>query len=224
MSWSPDGQTLSLIEVNPETGFDLWVMSVKDHNPTPFLGTRFNESVPRFSPDGHWLTYLSNESGRNEIYVRPFPGPGAKVQISIDGGTEPCWNPNGRELFYRNGDKMMAVGITLQPTLTAGKPRVLFERPLLLSPATTPNYDVSHDGQRFLMVKAAGAAETAPAQINVVFNWFEELRRVAPGWKKLDPRGRSILRNDQTLNSLNESEGRNGEFVTSPSLEQLTSG
>jgi len=183
MSWSPDGQTLSLIEVNPETGFDLWVMSMKDRKPALFLGTRFNESVPRFSPDGHWLTYISNESGRNEIYVRPFPGPGAKLQISIDGGTEPCWNPTGRELFYRNGDKMMAVNIGLQPTLTAGKPHVLFERQFLLSPATTPNYDVSHDGQRFLMVKAAGAGETAPAQINVVFNWFEELKRVVPAGK-----------------------------------------
>ena len=183
MSWSPDGQTLSLIEVNPETGFDLWVMSMKDHSPTLFLGTRFNESVPRFSPDGHWLTYISNESGRNEIYVRPFPGPGAKLQISIDGGIEPCWNPNGRELFYRNGDKMMAVDIALQPTLTASKPRVLFERQFLLSPATTPNYDVSHDGQRFLMVKAAGTGETAPAQINVVFNWFEELKSAVPTGK-----------------------------------------
>jgi Tol biopolymer transport system component len=180
MSWSPDGLTLSLIEVNPETGFDLWVMSVQDHKPTLFLGTRFNESVPRFSPDGHWLTYISNEFGRNEIYARPFPGPGAKLQISIDGGTEPCWSPNGRELFYRNGNKMMVVDIALQQTLTAGKPRVLFEGQFLFSPATTPNYDVSHDGQRFLMVKGAGAGETAPAQINVVFNWLEELKHVVP--------------------------------------------
>jgi hypothetical protein len=75
---------------------------------------------------------------------------------------------------------MMVVDIALQPTLTAGKPRVLFEGQFLLSPATTPNYDVSHDGQRFLMVKGAGAGETAPAQINVVFNWLEELKHVVP--------------------------------------------
>jgi hypothetical protein len=85
-------------------------------------------------------------------------------------------------LFYRNGDKMMAVDISLKPTLRAGKPHMLFERQFLLSPATTPNYDVSQDGGRFLMVKAAGASETAPTQINVVFNWFEELKRVVPSY------------------------------------------
>ena len=184
MSWSPDGQTLAFIEVNPETGFDLWVMSVKDRKPQLFLRTPFNESVPRFSPDGHWMAYLSNESGRNEIYVRPFPGPGAKLQISVDGGTEPAWNPTGRELFFRDGDKMMVVEIALQPTLTASKPRVLFEGQFLASPATKPNYDVSRDGQRFLMVKAGAAGEAAPTQINVVFNWFEELKRLVPAVKK----------------------------------------
>jgi len=182
MSWSPDGKTLAFIEVNPESGFDLWVMPLQDRKPKLFLRTPFNESVARFSPDGHWLAYMSNESGRNEIYMQPYPGPGAKLQISIDGGTEPTWNPSGREMFFRDGNKMIAVDVTLQPTLVAGKPHVLFEGQFLSSPATTPNYDVSRDGQRFIMVKAAGAAE-APNQINVVFNWVEELKRLVPPGK-----------------------------------------
>jgi serine/threonine-protein kinase len=183
MSWSPDGQTLAFIEVNPDTGFDLWVMSVQERKPKLFLRTPFNESVPRFSPDGHWLAYMSDESGRNEIYVQPYPGPGAKLQISIDGGTEPTWNPSGRELFFRNGDKMMVADIVLQPSLTASKPRLLFEGQFLPSPATTPNYDVSRDGQRFLMVKADAASEAA-TQINVIFNWFETLKQAVPSEKK----------------------------------------
>jgi serine/threonine-protein kinase len=169
--------------VNPDTGFDLWVMSVQERKPKLFLRTPFNESVPRFSPDGHWLAYMSDESGRNEIYVQPYPGPGAKLQISIDGGTEPTWNPSGRELFFRNGDKMMVADIVLQPSLTASKPRLLFEGQFLPSPATTPNYDVSRDGQRFLMVKADAASEAA-TQINVIFNWFETLKQAVPSEKK----------------------------------------
>ncbi len=184
MSWSPDGQLLAFVEVNPTTGYDIWVLRLSDRKAQPFLRTPFNESVPRFSPDGRWLAYISNESGRYEIYVQPYPGPGGKWQISTEGGTEPIWNPNGRELFYRSGDKMMAVDIATQPSFTAGKPRVLFEGRYELSPATTPNYDVSPDGQRFLMLKPAEASEAAPTQINVVLNWFEELKRRVPTGKK----------------------------------------
>jgi serine/threonine-protein kinase len=140
--------------------------------------------VPRFSPDGRWLAYVSNESGRYEIYVQPYPGPGGKWQISTEGGTEPAWNYNGRELFYRCGNKMMAADIATQPSFAAGKPRMLFEGPYERSPATSPNYDVSPDGQRFLMLKSAETGESAPTQINVVLNWFEELKRRVPAEKK----------------------------------------
>jgi len=150
----------------------------------PFLRTPFNESVPRFSPDGRWLAYISNESGRYEIYAQPYPGPGGKWLISTDGGTEPVWNPNGRELFYRSGDKMMAVDITTQPGFAAGKPRMLFGGLYLPTPATLPNYDVSPDGQRFLMLKPIEQAQAAPTQINVVLNWFEELKQKVPAGKK----------------------------------------
>jgi len=184
-SWSPDGQLLAFWEVNAATGWDIWVLRLKDHKGEPFLRTPFNESVPSFSPDGRWLAYISDESGHFEVYVQPYPGPGGKRQISTDVGTEPVWNPNGRELFYRSGDnKMMAVDIATQPGFTAGKPRMLFEGPYLPTPATFPNYDVSPDGQRLLMLKPIEQAQAAPTQINVVLNWFEELKQKVPAGKK----------------------------------------
>jgi dipeptidyl aminopeptidase/acylaminoacyl peptidase len=183
-SWSPDGQLLAFTELNPTTGWDIWVVRLGDHKTQPFLRTPFTEGGPRFSPDGRWLAYVSNESGRNEIYVQPYPGPGGKRQISTEGGAEPVWNRNGRELFYRNGDKMMAVDIATQPSFAAGKPRMLFEGPYLPTAATIQNYDVSPDGQRFLMLKPSESAESSPKQINVVLNWFEELKQKVPTGKK----------------------------------------
>jgi serine/threonine-protein kinase len=184
ISWSPDGQLLAFIEANPTTQRDIWVLRMGDRKAQPFLQTPFDESVPLFSPDGRWLAYISNESGRYEIYVQPYPGPGGKSQISTDGGTEPAWNPNGRELFYRSGDKMMAVDIATQPSFAAGKPRMLFEGQYVRTPATATNYDVSPDGQRFLMLKPSDQALAVPTQINVVLNWFEELKRRAPSGTK----------------------------------------
>jgi Tol biopolymer transport system component len=183
MSWSSDGQLLAFVEIDPTTGYDIWVLRLSDRKAQPFLRTRFNESVPRFSPDGRWLAYISNESGRWEIYVQSYPGPGGKWQISTEGGTEPVWNRNGRELFYRSGGKMMAVDIVSQPGFSGGKPRVLFEGRYTPAPGTTPNYDVSPDGQRFLMIKPSEASEAAPTQIQVVLNWFEELKRRVPAGK-----------------------------------------
>ena len=183
-SWSPDGRFLAFIEISPTTGYDIWVLRLSDRKAQPFLQTQFNETVPRFSPDGRWLAYVSDESGRYEVYVRPFPGPGGKWPISTEGGTEPVWNPKGRELFYRSGDKMMAVDIATQPSFSAGKPKVLFEGHYQPTPLTLPNYDVSPDGQRFLMLKPIEAGEGAPTQINVVLNWFEELKRRVPTGKK----------------------------------------
>jgi eukaryotic-like serine/threonine-protein kinase len=182
-SWSPDGQLLAFIENNPTTGNDIWVLRMGDRKAQPFLVTPFNEGAPSFSSDGRWLAYVSNESGRPEIYVQPYPGPGGKWQISTEGGTEPVWSRNGRELFYRSGDKMMAVDITTQPGFYAGKPRMLFEGQYVPSPFTAPTYDVAPDGQRFLMLKANEQAQ-APAQINVVLNWFEELKQKVPPGKK----------------------------------------
>jgi serine/threonine-protein kinase len=182
MSWSSDGRLLAFIEVNPTTGSDIWVLRMNDRKAQSFIKSQFSEGAPAFSPDGRWLTYISDESGRYEIYVQPYPGPGGKWQISTDGGTEPKWNPNGRELFYRNGDKMMVVDITTQPGFAAGKPRMLFEGRYERSPVQSHNYDVSSDGQRFLMLKPTEQAATT--QINVVLNWFEELKQRVPTGKK----------------------------------------
>ena len=101
-SWSPDGQLLAVNEVTPTTGQDIWLLRLGDRKAQPFLRTPFNEGAPHFSPNGRWLAYASNDSGRYEIYVQPYPGPGGKWQISTEGGNEPVWNPNGRELFYRS--------------------------------------------------------------------------------------------------------------------------
>jgi eukaryotic-like serine/threonine-protein kinase len=194
-SWSPDGQVLAFTEDDPTTGWDIWVLRLEGdpsaplragRKPQPFLQTPANEGAPMFTPDGHWLAYQSDESGRYEVYVRPFPGPGAKSQISTEGGTEPMWARNGREFFYRNGEKMMVVSIETRPTFAASKPKQLFEGHYENSSFTfsfVPNYDVSPDGQRFLMIKAS-EQESVPMQVNVVLNWFEELERRVPTGKK----------------------------------------
>jgi serine/threonine-protein kinase len=176
-SFSPDGQLLAFPEISPATGYDINILRLTDRIVRPFLRTAFAEAAPAFSPDGHWLAYVSDESGGLDIYIRPYPGPGGKRQVSIDGGVEPVWNRNGRELFYRSGNKMMAVAITTEPVFTAGKPQVLFEGHYVSAPGTLPAYDVSSDGQRFLMLKAI---EQPSNQVNIVLNWFEELKGRVP--------------------------------------------
>jgi Tol biopolymer transport system component len=183
-SWSPDGQLLAFDEINPTTGTDIWVLRIGDYKARRFLTERFNESAPRFSPDGRWLAYVSDESGRYETYVQSYPGPGGKRQITTEGGTEPVWNRNGRELFYRSGNKMMAVDVTTQPSFTTGKSRILFEGSHLPTPGAFPNYDVSPDGQRFLMLKPTQPVQATPTQINVVLNWSEELKQRVPATAK----------------------------------------
>jgi len=172
-SFSPDGQWLAFVEFDPTTQRDIWVLRLSDRNLQPFLRTRFNEGNPTFSPDGHWLAYRSDESGRFEIYVQAFPGPGGKYQISTEGGSWPVWNANGRELFYRSGDKIMVVDVMTQPSFSVDKPRMLFDGQY------EQGYDVAPDGQHFLMLKLVHQGPAA-TQINVVQNWFEELKRRVP--------------------------------------------
>jgi Tol biopolymer transport system component/predicted Ser/Thr protein kinase len=176
-SWSPDGKWLAFTDSSPTTQSDIWMLGLDgERKQEPFLRTPFSESSATFSPDGRWLAYQSDESGRPEIYVQPFPGPGGKWQISTEGGGGPLWARNGRELFYSNGSQMMTVDIKTEPTFTAGKPRLLFEGQYVA-------YDVSQDGQRFLMVQAVEPEQPA-TQINLVLNWFEELKRLVPTGKK----------------------------------------
>ena len=178
-SFSPDGERIAFGVNDPKSRRDIFVLSVKDGTRTPFLVTPATEGAARFSPEGRWIAYVSDESGRPEIYVQPYPGPGGKWQISTDGGIEPAWNPNGRELFYRSGNRMMAVPVTIQPAFSAGKPAVLFEGSYVASafPLTGVTYDVTRDGQRFLMVKEQAQSNS---EINVIVNWFEELKRLVP--------------------------------------------
>ncbi|MDA2930887.1 hypothetical protein MYX84_13245 [Acidobacteria bacterium AH-259-O06] len=127
-SWSPDGEVLAFAELGPETSWDIGVLRLGEEGKTEFfVQTQFAEFYPRFSPDGRWVTYQSNESGRYEVYVRPFPGPGGRWQISTEGGGRPRWSPDGSELFYQQGDRMMVVPVTASgTTFRAGKPRELF--------------------------------------------------------------------------------------------------
>jgi Tol biopolymer transport system component len=179
-SWSRDGR-LAYVSVQPRTLQDIWIVRPDQRDkPTAVLETPFGEGAPQFSPDGRWLAYVSNETGRNEVYVRAFPGPGERLTISTEGGNEVVWSRDGREVFYRSGDAMMAVSVMPGAVLNVGRPRKLFEKQYEPTLALWPNYDVSLDGQRFLMVKTV-EQEAAPTQINVVLNWAEELKRLAPG-------------------------------------------
>jgi len=184
VSWSPDGQLLAFGEINTTSVQNIWTLRIDDRKVLAWHQTRSNENEPRFSPDGRWLAYISDESGRFEVYVQPYPGPGGKWQISTEGGTDPVWNPNGRELFYRSGDKMMAVDISTKPGFAASTPRMLFEGHYEQPPVPVHNFDVSPDGQHFLMLKPVEQEQAAPTQINVVLNWFEELKQRVPTGKK----------------------------------------
>lgn len=181
---SSDGRISLFTEVAPKTGSDLWWMSLEgDRKPQVFLQTPFLEASGQISPDGHWVAYGSDESGRLEIYVRPFPGPGGKWQISTEGGTEHMWSPKGHELFFRAGaqkEKMMVVEYQTEPTFSTGKPRLLFEGKYSPGAQTGAFYSVSPDGQRFLMMKPPEQQQTSLTQINVVLNWFEELKQKVP--------------------------------------------
>ena len=125
------------------------------------------------------MAYVSRKSGRDEIYLSPFPGPGEEWTVSTEGGTEPAWARDSGQLFYRLGDAMFAVDVTTTGTFTLGKPRLLFNSGYAHSGGVFANYDVTPDGQRFLMVKS-GDRDAVTTQINVVLNWSDELNRLAP--------------------------------------------
>jgi len=169
-AWSPDGKALVFLD-NDNTHV-IWILQVDgDRKPRPFLHVPFLQDHARLSPNGRWLAYVSDESGREEVYVVPFPGSGGRWPISTDGGSEPVWARSGRELFYRSGDRMMAVAVTTDATFGASKPRLLFEAEAPTDTAQT--YDVTPDGE-FVMIEP-GDSDRPPTQINVVLNWLQEL-------------------------------------------------
>ena len=177
-SWSPDGM-VAYVELSNTEPRNIGVVPLEGEREPETAATEYTERNAIFSPTGRWLAFTSDRSGQVEVYVKPYPGQGGLVQISTDGGLEPVWAQNGKELFYRNGDQMMVVAVETEATFKAERPRLLFEGSYVYNyTGMTSNYDISPDGQRFLMVQET--QEAAPPQIHVVLNWFEELKRLAP--------------------------------------------
>ena len=169
-SWSADGKTLLLTTTNTETDADIWVKD-NDGAPRTLVATPAQERAARFSPDTRYIAYQSNESGRTEIYVQPYPGPGPRVMVSTGGGTAPVWARNGSELFYHEGTALMAVPVRTTPTFSAGTPVRLFDVPVVVDGTGHAAYDVAPDG-RFLMIRI-----TPETRIKVVLNWLAELHK-----------------------------------------------
>jgi hypothetical protein len=178
-SWSADGRFLACMKQDPGTVDDIWIIALDgDSEPQPFLNTRSWEDNPRFSPGGRWIAYASSESGRDEVYIQPYPDGGRKIRISSEGGASPVWAPDGSELFYSGGTQMMVVAMTPDPNLSVGTPQPLFDVTAYgVSGNFGPGYDVTPDGQRFVMIKKS---EKPEVELVIVLNWFEELKRLAP--------------------------------------------
>jgi Tol biopolymer transport system component len=193
-SWRPDGKFLAFTQLNPITNFDIMTLLIegneksgwKPGEPKAFVNSAFIEQAPAFSPDGRWLAYHYIEPlGNYEVYVRPFPGPGGKWQISTGGGIAPKWSSNGRELFYRTpDDKIMAV------TYTASGDSFRADKPQLWSPGQftdrgpTYNFDLHPDGKRIAVLKAPGTEQAALVnKVSFIFNFFDEIRRKLPPGK-----------------------------------------
>jgi serine/threonine protein kinase len=171
--WSRDGRFLLYVETSPTTGGDLWVLPMDgDRKPFPFLTTSFQTTWGQFSPDGRWVAYQSNESGRYEIYARPFPGPGGQSTVSTSGGVYPRWSPDGKELFYLAPDgRLMAAQVVTGTTLNAAAPVALFQTRIVGGGASIvgsrQQYDVASDGRFLINV----ATESAPQPITLILNW-----------------------------------------------------
>ncbi len=173
--WSSDGRFVvyNMIDARTKTGWDLGVYSVAEKKTSLFLATPANEANGRLSPDGRWLAYTSDESGRYEVYVQPFPAQGEKWQISTAGGGQPVWNRNQKELFYMSADsKLMAVDVKADSGFEASTPSVLFD--VKLKSGTGWKYDISPDGQRFLVNTVIGEVKANP--ITLVLNWAAEIK------------------------------------------------
>jgi eukaryotic-like serine/threonine-protein kinase len=187
-SWSSDGKTLAFVqEAHPETGVDIWVLDVgsADRRPRPVVQTAAAERFPAFSADGRWLAYTSDDSGRQEVYVQPYPGRGPRVLVSTDGGSSPAWRSDGTELFYyvvlpQNRVRMMVVLVKATAAgFSSGTPRKLFEgRYVMADPVR--GYDVTPDGQHFLMVQPLDPPPEPTTELVLVENWLEELKTRLP--------------------------------------------
>jgi serine/threonine-protein kinase len=182
-SWSSNGEMLAVAE-EKEDDRDILFYRPKDGKSVPFIKTRFKERQPDFSPNGRWLAYSSDESGRDEVYVCPVDGPSARIQISTAGGTEPLWARDGKRLFYRRGGEVWAVDIRREPVFSPGRPQMLFDNPQYSGALSGRGYDISLDGRLFLMVKFAPAIPNPITEIILVQNWLDELKRLVRTGKR----------------------------------------
>jgi serine/threonine-protein kinase len=169
----PDG-TIIFMERQPTTGNDLLTLS-PDGRVTPLVVTPFNEESASVSPDGRYVAYASDEAGHYEVYVVPASGKGTRVTASLDGGTGPVWARDGRQLFYRAGDDLVSVEVRLTPAFSLGARRTLLDLSAYDS-GYLHEFDVSPDGQRFLLMRTA--PESRPTRLDIVLNWSEELRKL----------------------------------------------
>jgi eukaryotic-like serine/threonine-protein kinase len=177
-SWSPDGKWIAYLRIMTRSiiSHDVMLLPVGTRQPIAFLEGPGNQFGAIFSPVGRWIAFVSDESNREEIYIAPFPGPGKKIQISTAGGSEPVWNRNGQEIFYRQGNKLMAVAFQGGSMETPGSPRMLFEGRFQSGDnagSRTSNFDISPDGTRFVMVRRR--EPLSPTTIHIVFNWPKAL-------------------------------------------------
>ena len=177
MSWSPDGRLLTFDDRHPTDGYDIWVLPV-DGEPRPLVATPADETNGEFSPDGRWLAYESDVSGRVEVYVRPFPEVSElRVPISTGGGHTPVWSPDATEIFYMTGTAVMVVSVQdTGDTLVPGLPEQLFSGPF--DAQQRWNFDVAPDGASFVMVEID--PDLVPSRFQVVQHWFDELQRLVP--------------------------------------------
>ena len=187
-SWSPDGRTLVFTQ-RVGSDRDIWTLALGDPLPAPrpFVVSPADEPSAEISPDGRYLAYESDQSGRSEIYVQPFPGSGRREPVSTEGGSQPVWARSGRELFYRATGpgrtlRMMVVEVSLGDSFTAGSPRMLWETTGERYPAGTGGraYDIAPDGRRFLMIRQRDAAQPPITHVVLVQHWLDELKRLAP--------------------------------------------
>ena len=174
------GKTLLYAEFSGTTTWDIWKMPLEGPGkPEPLLQTRFAEMEPMISPDGRWLAYTTNESNRLDVFVQPFPQGGSRWRISTEGGREPLWSADGRELFFRRGNDVLAVTVTAQPELRATKPRPVVTGPYKpRSGFGHPEYSSSSDGRRFLMMEPVEKGPRGASEVYVILNWVEEVKRL----------------------------------------------
>ena len=183
-SFSPDGKVLAFVENHPKTGWDIWTGTITgERKAKPFLQTGHLESCPAFSPDGKWMAYQSDKSGRMQVYVTSFPQGTDEKQISLDSGTEPRWDPSGKEMFFLTDNRFMSVETSLKPTFHATKPKILFmtDQSFLVTSLPSTSYGVMPDGKRFVFIKQSQMNPVT--QVILVQNWFEELKRLCPTGK-----------------------------------------